>query len=584
MNVRESHAGTLEKEKPRGSYYLAPSKTSYKFRKDEVSRFEDVELSMKPLKFQRIMVWVTITGVMLVALSILFITFLESQTIDRAGTRNREVAFSLLSQSVSSMISQTGGLRDVETLKELIQDIRKIRPGLSRLSVYEFTPQSSPLVVSTEPRSVPTILDLRERVQIEAGHSVIELDHSSEERALRITAPIVVEGKVIGALRGLFSVKEYDDLIKQETDLAKTIGIGFVIVTSLTFWLLIRIKVHRPIHQLLHAIRSVEAGNLSGHAPTHGPSEIQEVATQFNRMLERVREAGVEKDRLLDAVQHFNETLQTRVSDATEELQRANHELVEARLAVERSQRLAALGEFSATVAHELGNPLNALSGHLQMLTGTTDSASRQRHLAVIRLEVSRMVSIIKQLLDQTRVHFRSTRVNLNKTIQEVTTLLTPSLPRQHVSLKMELQTDLPPVTGDKRALHGLLFNLVTNAIQAMPLGGELTIRTRVAFGGERPPGTVMVGEGAPIEETTVRLTIADTGAGIPLEHLSRIFEPFFTTRHDQGGTGLGLAICHRVVTDSGGRLAVKSQLGHGTEFTIDLPIWNTEREIRRPL
>ncbi|UVT19620.1 MAG: HAMP domain-containing protein [Nitrospira sp.] len=536
---------------------------------------------MKPFKFRGIMVWVTITGVMLVALSIVFITILERQIIDRAGTHNREIAFVLLSQSVSAMISQAGGIQDVRALEGLIHEIIEIHPEILRLSVYEISPQSSSLIASTESQLVPTILDSQERAKVEARGSVMQLEDASGERAVRMTAPIEIDGKVVGALRGLFSVKEYDDLIKQETELAKSIGIGVVAVTSLTLWLLIRVKVHRPVHRLLHAIRSVEAENLSSHPLTHYPSEIQEVAIQFNKMLDRVREAGIEKDALLDKVRHFNETLQIRVAEATEELQRANLELVEARLAAERSQRLAALGEFSATVAHELGNPLNALSGHLQMLTGTTDSASRHRHLAVIRSEVNRMVSIIKQLLDQTRMQLRSARVNLNGTIQEVTTLLSPGLPRQHVTLKTDLQDDLPPVAGDARALHGLLFNLVTNAIQAMPLGGELTIRTRIACG-ERPPGIVMVGEGAPIEEATVRLTIGDTGTGIPSEHLPRIFEPFFTTRHDQGGTGLGLAICHRVVTDSGGRLAVKSHVGHGTEFTIDLPIWNTERNIRR--
>jgi len=178
-------------------------------------------------------------------------------------------------------------------------------------------------------------------------------------------------------------------------------------------------------------------------------------------------------------------------------------------------------------------------------------------------------------------VQLRSAPVDLNGTIHEVTTLLATSLPRQHVILKTDLESGLPPVAGDARALHGLLFNLVTNAVQAMPLGGELTIRTRVARG-EKIPGSVLVGEDALNDETIVRLTITDTGTGIPAEHLPRIFEPFFTTRHDQGGTGLGLAICHRVVTDSGGRLAVKSQVGHGTEFTIDLPICNTEQEARR--
>jgi signal transduction histidine kinase len=124
--------------------------------------------------------------------------------------------------------------------------------------------------------------------------------------------------------------------------------------------------------------------------------------------------------------------------------------------------------------------------------------------------------------------------------------------------------------------LHGLLFNLATNAVQAMPYGGELTLQTRSVSCTELP-GTVIVSEGALVNGTTVRLTIADTGNGIPAEHLSRIFEPFFTTRHEQGGTGLGLAICHRVVTDSGGRLAVKSEIGQGTAFTVDLPIWEEQ-------
>lgn len=129
-------------------------------------------------------------------------------------------------------------------------------------------------------------------------------------------------------------------------------------------------------------------------------------------------------------------------------------------------------------------------------------------------------------------------------------------------------------MAGDPRALHGLVFNLITNAKQAMPSGGELTIRTRAESNTELP-GTVIVSEGTRVNGTSVRLTISDTGSGISPEHLSRIFEPFFTTRQREGGTGLGLAICQRVVTDSGGRLAVKSEVAQGTEFTVDLPVWS---------
>jgi len=527
-------------------------------------------------KIDGIMAWVAITGGILIVLSIIVIVFLESRIVDQAGAEDRQGGFLRAAEFVGKMISKTGGIRDLEVTEELIKEVRELRPGIKRLSVFEITSESASLILSSDPQAAPRTLGLQELAEIHAGRSVMQLDDSSEERAWRITAPIIVDGKVVGALHGLYSIKEFDAL-KQEIGLTKVVGLGVGVVTSLTFLLLVRFRIHRPVYQILSAMRKVEEGNLSVRAPVTGPAEIQEVASQFNRMLGCVREEGIEKDRLLGEVRHFNETLQKRVADATEELQQANLELVEARIAMERSQRLAALGELSATVAHELGNPLNALSGHLQMLSHTDDASSRQRHLAIIQSEVDRMVAIIRQVLNQTRVRLQSTPLNLNSTIHEVLSLLSPGMTRRHVTVKTDLQDDLPLVAGDPRALHGLVFNLVSNAKQAMPSGGELMIRTRVA-GGTELPGTVIVSEGVLVNVGAVRLTIGDTGNGIPPEHLARIFEPLFTTRHEQGGTGLGLTMCHRVVTDSGGRLAVKSDVGQGTEFTVDLPIWNERR------
>lgn len=542
--------------------------------------FDEATMFKKWFKLDGIMAWFIVTGAMLVALSIVAMALLESEIVNEAGAHNRQVAFLRIAEFMGDMIGKTGNIRDVTKLQELIQDVHEIRAGVKRLSVFEITPDSSSLVFSTDPKAVPPALDLRERTEVQAGRSVMQIDESSAERGWRITAPITIDGKVVGALRGLYSVKEYDDLVKQEMALSETIGIGVVIITAVVFLLLIRIKIHRPVQRLLIAMRNVESGNLSSDVSIEGPVEIKELTTQFNRMLSARRRAWAEKDRLLAEVRHFNETLQKRVAEATEELQQANLELVEARIGIERSQRLAALGELSATVAHELGNPLNALSGHLQMLSHAGDSASRQRHLAVIRSEVDRMVAIIRQVLNQTRVRLRSAPLNLNSTVHEVLSLLSQGLTRRHVTFKTDLQGDLPLVAADPNALHGLVFNLVSNAKQAMPSGGELTIRTR-ATGSTDLPGTVIVSEGALVNGTAVRLTIADTGNGIPPEHLCRIFEPFFTTR--QGGTGLGLAICHRVVADSGGRLAVKSEVGRGTEFTVDLPIWKESMAIRSP-
>lgn len=235
---------------------------------------------------------------------------------------------------------------------------------------------------------------------------------------------------------------------------------------------------------------------------------------------------------------------------------------------------MAVLGELAAAVAHELGNPLNALSGHLQMLAHAESSERAERHLGIIRAEVTRMADTIRQLTEQTRVPRRSIPVGFNSVIQRVLHLVSPELSKQHITVETDLQTDLPPVNGDPYTLHGLVMNLVTNAIQAMPTGGNLSIRTE-GKSDDPTPGTVLVDASPSTELLTCRLIISDTGIGIAPERLGQIFEPFFTTRYDQGGTGLGLAICHRVVTDSGGRIAVKSIVGQGTTFSVDLPIWH---------
>ncbi len=523
-----------------------------------------------------IMAWVTITGSVLIGVSILVGTVLEREIVERTGANNRRMAFLHISEFMGELIGRTGEFSNHTQLREVIEAVREIRHGIRRLSVYEITPESSSLILSTNRQAVPEALESRERTEIQAGRSVMRLDKSSAERAWQITVPIRIEDKVVGALRGLYSIKEYDDLIEQEVELVKPIGTGVVVATLLAFVFLIRAKVHRPIHRLLGTIRSVESGNLSCKAPVSGTAEIQEIAAQLNRMIDRVREAVREKDRLLAEVRRFNETLQQRVTDATKELQQADLELVEARLAVERSQRLAALGELSAAIAHELGNPLNVLSGHLQLLTSAESSVHRRRHLVIIQSEITRMVGIIKQLLNQTDVHLQSAPVNLNRTVCEVLALFSLVLPKQHITVHTDLKDDLPPVACDPHALHGLLFNLIANAVQAMLGGGDLTIRTRITRD-EGLPGTAVVGQDILVNGVAVRLTIGDSGKGIDPKRVPKIFEPFFTTRYHQGGTGLGLAICHRVVTNCGGKLAVKSEVGVGSEFTIDLPTWKVK-------
>lgn len=529
---------------------------------------------MRSRWFEGILIWVMIAGVVLVGLAIVLINLLDRQLIEQAGANNLHAEFLRATSSVSRIISKSGGIHNIGALQEVFEDIFELRPGIRRLSVYEVSPTSGARIYSSDPDAAPATLTEHERTEILAGRSVAHFDTEGSDRGWLIAAPIVVDGAIVGALRGRFSLWKYDRLIQQETRLAEDVGVGAVILTSLVFLALVRLKVQRPINALLRAMRRAEAGDLTSHAPLVGPADIREVSHQFNRMLDRVQEAIAERERLLGEIQGFNETLRKTVAETKEELHRANMMLVEARIQTERAGKLAALGELSAVMAHELGNPLNAIGGHLQLIQKDTPSPEHQRHLTIIRGEINRMVTIIEHILESTRLEVRSAPVDLNTVIQGVRNLIAPSLSGHRIVLKLDLAAALPHVAGDQRALHGVVFNLLTNAIQAMPRGGELEVKTaHITDDGQ--DGAVFFRGHTRLKAEAVRLSVCDTGVGIAPEHMGRIFEPFFTTRHLDGGTGLGLAICHRVVNSLGGRIGVSSRLGHGTMFVIDLPRWH---------
>jgi signal transduction histidine kinase len=221
---------------------------------------------------------------------------------------------------------------------------------------------------------------------------------------------------------------------------------------------------------------------------------------------------------------------------------------------------MAAVGELSAGVAHELNNPLTTVSGFVELILDELPPDSVHRpDLELVLHESLRARSVVRRLLDFARpAENQRVPTGLNELAQDTLGLVNHLARTGGVQILLDLDESLPDIPVDPGQIKQVLLNLIHNAIQAMPAGGFLTIRS---------------GRASRDEKDWLTISIQDTGIGIAPDNLERIFEPFFTTRPAGKGTGLGLWVSYGIVTEHGGMLEVESMLARGTCFTIFLPV-----------
>jgi len=320
-----------------------------------------------------------------------------------------------------------------------------------------------------------------------------------------------------------------------------------------TAWLLViillvlaasyRWLIGRPLGVIIRTIDEFQKGQYVRRIPIHRRDEWGQLAKHFNSMAQEI-------EQVLARNQELNRNLEARVQEAT-------HRVVQLQKQVNQLQQLAAMGYLTATLAHDLGTPLHSIAGLAKLLQEKGEwPPDVSRKLELIVQQTQRLHTVIQNVRRATRPpepHFDSVQVQalLNETLP----LVEPLMQKAGIELKVRLDDQLPRIHADLYRIQTALFNLLQNAMEAMPEGGMITVS----------------GQAGP-DRREVSLTVADTGRGIPPELLERVCEPFFSTHQDEGIRGLGLAIVQDIAKMHGGRIAIESRQGEGTKIVLTLP------------
>jgi two-component system NtrC family sensor kinase len=272
------------------------------------------------------------------------------------------------------------------------------------------------------------------------------------------------------------------------------------------------------------------------------------------------------------------ETARAALARETENLLKANTQLVQAKDQLNRSERLAAVGQLVASVAHEVGTPLHSIAWHVQALAEEPGATPEMRkRVAIIDDQLTRVVRIIQDLLSSTRPRQPEPQwLPVEEVVSPSATLMEPAFHEKGIALTVDIPKDLPMVWADREKIHQVLVNVLANALAATPAQGKVTVMagSREALSAELDRGRLVADGMSPL---VITIVVQDTGCGMPEEDVQKAFEPFFTTKAVGKGTGLGLFLSRESVVAHGGSLAMTSEIGRGTTLTMTLPAMRSE-------
>ncbi|PYV19098.1 MAG: hypothetical protein DMG21_02675 [Acidobacteria bacterium] len=521
-------------------------------------------MALKPSGLQtKVILLFAVTVISVVTIStfiamILTGPLVEEEVYRRALAQARLIAHALVNERAFD---------DPQALMRGLRQIENDLPSVKQADVFLHNPEHH-LLATTDSSAEHLELD-----HISNISTYNEYENLPSEDAITIETPdgdfwimgvtILKQGNPIGCLMLKVSKSHSGDVTRNLVLQNLVVLLASLGVVALVIHIFFLRSVRAPMKEMVRVMEAAESGELSVRARVASPDETGQLATHLNRMLARI--------------ENFNAELARQVEGATaelarrnEELRRINEELFDTQRKLARSERLAVAGQLAASLAHEIGTPLNSISGHVQLLARRpTGDEVADRRLRIIESQIDNIVRSVKQLLAWTRkFELQMGPVNLPRLVEESVLLSSPSLEHRHIKVKTEIDRNFPDIVADGGYLQQVFLNLINNSMDAMPRGGELRLRLR------HPA------EGDPRE---VSIEVEDTGEGIAPETLAHIFEPMFTTKRMGTGAGLGLAICDQIVRQHGGVIRATSRIKQGTVFTIVLPLDCSEKSETPP-
>lgn len=370
-----------------------------------------------------------------------------------------------------------------------------------------------------------------------------------------ITTPIT-NGQRSGVIKALVLKNYHRKLVSNLHREYNLVLMGAVVASVLLLYLLFTYFFRKPLKDIVQTMVHARKGDLTARAPVYRDDELGEIAVGFNQMMDDIAARSREREELMHQISSLNNELVKKVVLATTELRAANGNLIRTQQRLSHAERLAAIGQVTASLAHEIGTPLNAIAGHLQLLDRNHPTCvDTQRRLKIINAQLASIVQTVKSLLERThRRPINPQPTDINTIIEELLLLVAPLFESHNIRVSQNLDPELPCVLADHESLHQVFLNLVNNSIDAMPEGGEMQFVTRYIEHAE-----------------LIEVRLIDSGMGICDDAQDHLFEPMWTTK--KSGSGLGLAIAREIVLEHGGEIGCITEVEKGAEFRVVLPV-----------